>query len=92
MNIYYIPILILSIIANCNKVLPKTYDFDNENFQYDGRYELLKTDAALISPGSSVTINFSGDYCSINLKSEKLPYNYVSFELDGEYKRRIRIY
>tara|TARA_R110000868_G_scaffold178979_1_gene418898 strand:+ start:910 stop:1995 length:1086 start_codon:yes stop_codon:yes gene_type:complete len=91
MNIYYIPIVILLILPNCNKILPKTYYFDDENFQYAGRYELLKNDAALISPGSSVTIKFSGNYCSINLKSEKLPYNYVSFELDGEYKGRIRI-
>tara|TARA_R110000868_G_scaffold158589_1_gene386785 strand:+ start:13388 stop:14491 length:1104 start_codon:yes stop_codon:yes gene_type:complete len=91
MKIYLIPLFILSIVANCNKAIPKTYNFDNENFQFSGRYEFQENNAALISPGASIAINFSGNLCKVNLKAEKLPYNYVSFELDGEYLGRIKI-
>lgn len=91
MNVQFIPILIFLLAFNCNKTIPKKYSADNENFQYNGRYELIENGVALISPGSYVSINFSGDVCEVYLKTERLPYNYVAFELDGRYLGRKKI-
>ena len=91
MNIHLLQILILSLLFNCNKTLPTKYGADNKNFQYNGRYDLIENGAALISPGASVSINFSGNVCEIYLKAEKAPYNYVAFELDGKYLGRKKI-
>ncbi|MBO0343444.1 GDSL family lipase [Muricauda lutimaris] len=76
---------------NCTGTKPTKFRADNENFQYSGRYQLLDNDAALISPGASVSINFSGTECKVYLKGENPPYNYVSFELDGNYLGRTKI-
>ncbi|WNH11325.1 GDSL-type esterase/lipase family protein [Thalassobellus suaedae] len=91
MNIHFIPILILSLLFNFNETMPKKYRADNKNFHYNGRYELIENGAALTSPGANVSINFSGDYCEVYLKAERVPYNYVAFELDGEYLGRKKI-
>ncbi len=91
MNIQFISMLIFSLVFNCNETIPKKYSADNENFQYNGRYELSQNEATLISPGAYVSINFSGEYCEVFLKAGKAPYNYVAFELDGIYLGRKKI-
>lgn len=95
MNINIIPIIILSVLFNCNEkitpIVPTKFSANNESFQYSGRYELLENNMALISPGATVTVNFSGSTCEVFLNTEKPPYNYVSFELDGKYLGRIKV-
>ncbi|MFI1770903.1 GDSL-type esterase/lipase family protein [Thalassobellus citreus] len=91
MNFKIITLFIVTVFLNCKTVTPKKFESNNENFQYSGRHEQLKGEAALISPGASVAINFSGQTCKIYLKAEKEPYNYVSLELDGSYIGRLKI-
>jgi hypothetical protein len=63
-----------------------------EMYNYQGRTEILSDSSiALISSASSVSINFSGSQCEIYLKGQFDPYNYVSYELDGEYLGRFKI-
>jgi len=91
MKIKNILLLIAFVFLNCkdNKLLK--FEPNNPDFQYNGRHEFLENDVALISPGASVSVNFLGNYCKVYLKGEKQPYNYVSFEIDGEYLGRIKI-
>lgn len=95
MNTHVISLFLLSFFLNCNEVIPEktatNFDANNANFKYFGRYEFIQNDVALISPGAYVTINFSGDFCEVYLKAERQPYNYVTFELDGNYLGRIKV-
>ncbi|WP_194766852.1 SGNH/GDSL hydrolase family protein [Tamlana sp. I1] len=103
MNLNYISILLIALLFNCreasttaestetDKTTPTKYEANNENFQYFGRHEFLEKKVALISPAAYVSINFEGDVCHVYLQAEQVPYNYVSFELDGKYLGRIKI-
>ena len=83
--------VILGVFLNCKETSLTKFEASNENFQYSGRHEFLGSDAALVSPGASASINFSGTTCKVFLKGENLPYNYVSFELDGKYLGKTKI-
>lgn len=95
MSTHLFALFALSIFLYCNETTVKKpttkYDASNENFHYFGRHEVIQQKVALISPGAYATINFSGDFCEVYLKAEGTPYNYVAFELDGEYLGRIKV-
>ncbi|RXP64590.1 GDSL family lipase [Lutibacter sp. HS1-25] len=98
MNIKTVGFLcVLSLICfiGCNnkqEVVLSTTKAGSNLFYYQGRTDVLNdSTVALISPGAYVVSNFSGNYCEVFLKGELSPYNYVSFELDGQYLGRIKI-
>lgn len=66
--------------------------FTTKNLNYQGRVDFLKDSTlALISPGSSISFNFSGNFCEVYLKSEFRPHSYISIEIDGEFLEKIKI-
>ena len=88
-------LLILILMLACTKNEPNNVVYvkaGDQQFYYQGRTDILNdSTVALISPGSYVLSNFSGDFCEVFLKAEFEPYNYVSLELDGKYLGRIKI-
>lgn len=70
---------------------------DNTNpspYLFSGRVEPIASDKAiLIGSASSVRFNFSGNSCSVTLKSIDSweHHNYVSIELDGQYIGRLKV-
>lgn len=63
-------------------------------FHYSGRVELHENNKVLlIASASSVSFDFEGSTCVINLQSVDTyeHHNFVSLELDGEYIGRVRI-
>lgn len=86
--------IILFLLIGCKENHP-TLSYQkakNELFHYQGRFDVLQdSSVALISSGSSVSINFSGNHCEVYLGSKYGPYNYVSMELDGQYLGRLKI-
>lgn len=89
---YFVPIVSLVLLLNYDISKPKRFYSHNKLFMYNGRYEFLQNDVALISPGATVSINFSGNFCKVYLEAQNQPYNYVSIELDGKYQGRIKVY
>ena len=66
----------------------------NKKFIYSGRIDPVNSDSvALISSASAVTFCFEGDSCSVILRSEGQgkDYNFISWEVDGNYSGKIRI-
>lgn len=97
-----ISIFLIALFFNCKEASETTkqvepiqstmtFNATNPNFEYFGRHEFIENKAALISPGAYVTIHFSGSSCEVLLKAEQAPYNYVSFELNGNYVGRVKI-
>ncbi|MDA6068510.1 GDSL-type esterase/lipase family protein [Flavobacterium sp. AC] len=65
-----------------------------KTFLYQGRVEKLSDNKVmLIGTASSVTLNFTGNECSISLQSVDSweHHNYVSLVLDGKYIGKLRI-
>ncbi len=93
LNRILLTLLFVVLLASCAQKNSNFYKADNPFFRYSGRTDNSGSDGViLIGSASSVTINFSGDTCSLLLKNidgEAL-YNYVSLELDGEYLGRVR--
>jgi hypothetical protein len=86
--------IILFLLIGCKENHPvlSYQKAKNDLFYYQGRFDVLQdSSVALISSGSSVSINFSGDHCEVYLRSKHGPYNYVSMELDGQYLGRLKI-
>jgi hypothetical protein len=87
-------ITLLFLIA-CNVKQPSQLNFiaASNKFIYNYGRTAIEKDSivALISPGSYIASTFSGNYCEVYLKGEFEPYNYVSFELDGEFLGRFKI-
>lgn len=86
--------IILFLLIGCKESHPAlSYQkAKNELFHYQGRFDVLQdSSVALISSGSSVSINFSGNHCEVYLRSKYGRYNYVSMELDGQYLGRFKI-
>lgn len=66
----------------------------NDTFHYAGRVELQENNKVLlIASASSVSFDFEGSTCVINLQSVDTyeHHNFVSLELDGEYIGRVLI-
>jgi hypothetical protein len=88
-------IVIFLLVISCKEKSNKNNSFEalkKENISYQGRVDFLDNNSiALISPGALIAFNFSGDYCKVNLRSEYLPHNYISIELDGKHLGRIKI-
>lgn len=66
----------------------------SENFFItSGRIDSTQTgDIVLIGSASSVTFKVSGDHCSIQLKNRgQHSHSYISVEIDGEYKGRVKV-
>ena len=84
--------IILTLLFNLNNAeqTPK-FGAQNDDFMYEGRYEFVQNNLELISPGASVSIRFSGSYCTVYLKGTHEPYNYVALELDNKYLGRVKI-
>lgn len=81
--------LLVSFFTTSQNVREKCADY-----HYAGRVELQGNDKILlIASASSVSFDFEGSFCTINLQSVDSydHQNYVSVELDGQYKGRIRI-
>jgi len=69
-------------------------DSINDTFHYAGRVEVQENNKVLlIASASSVSFEFEGNTCIINLQSVDTyeHHNFVSLELDGEYIGRVRI-
>lgn len=69
-------------------------DADSQFYKTQGRIEKTADNAiVLIGSASSVTFDFTGKSCTISLqsKNEYGHHAYVSIELDGKYKGRIRV-
>ena len=84
----------VAILLGCKQKesTPTFYKANHKFFSYQGRTQILNGETVkLITSGSSVSINFSGNYCEVYLKGEYAPYNYVTIELDGIYLGRLKI-
>ena len=79
---------------NSDHISTKFFSPDHDNIQYSGRID--RTDAKtpkLISAGAYIKLNFKGNNCTLLLSNqyEDPGYNYLSVELDGEYKGRVQV-
>lgn len=80
--------------AACERDPSGLVDPGNTNLTYTGRI-VHRSDGtvALISSGASVRANLSGSSCVVHLRNATPAgqYNFVVFELDGEYLGRFRV-
>lgn len=88
-------LLVLTITASsaCKRV-SRQFDPEHAQMRYAGRVDMANPkEPVLISSASYVELLFSGDSCQILLKklSPAGEHNYVSLELDGEDRGRIRL-
>jgi len=86
--------LILIILISCSQKTIKLFDAQSSEFKYSGRTEIQSDSTInLITSASGLEILFTGDTCSLLFKNAttNTPYNFVSIELDGEYKGRIKV-
>ncbi|MFA6128349.1 MAG: SGNH/GDSL hydrolase family protein [Bacteroidales bacterium] len=92
-KLLFLYLLALSIAA-CEPDGPGLIDSGNRNLSYSGRIDQRSDGTvALIGSGSSVYAHLSGTLCTVLLRNAAPAgqYNYVVFELNGEYLGRFRV-
>ena len=84
----------LLLLISCKNKSLSSWEANHPAIHYFGRALLDKDkNIVLIGSASYVEINFSGDSCVLLLKNiaSGENYNYVSIEVDNEYKERLKI-
>lgn len=89
-----IPALLVVLLFGCNSAKMAEWPASNASIEHYGRtLHDEKGNIILIGSASYVETNFSGDTCIVLLRSlaPENKHNYVSIEVDGEYKGRIKV-
>lgn len=90
-------IAIHSVASSCAVVKPfepNRYKADSDNIYYSGRIDFSNPGIARLSgAGSYLKFSFIGSFCDIILSDQNLHngYGFISIEVDGIYKERIKI-
>jgi hypothetical protein len=99
LSIFHITSIIL-ILAGCSNIpffstSPVTYSAVDNKIEYFGRIDYsIPGIARISSAGAYMRFQFKGDFCELILSDQNLynGHSYISVEIDGMYKERIKIH
>lgn len=92
MNAKYVLILVLISFLGCKETEPAIYNATEQEFHYNGRYEILENGAvALISSAASVEFNVKGKFLNLSIQSDSDSRNYFVLAINDEYQKRYAI-